>query len=232
MNAVHVQGHFHQRTPKWQPHGSFCHHHPRPSGEKRNSITSTIHWQRTTILLKMETNKEEEKHPSDPPADTPQSSRQEEQLSNNCDNNSKDDKKDIGSETPNEKEEETPSKQRDNLPTAPSVNSIPSIPSSSPSFASPHGMISPYASFYNHPPAPHSTNASHFNRHNHAMLSSMKTFPEKLHQILDYAAQNGLEDIISFFSHGGAFKVHKVGSRGPVCALLENHFSPCNHTPK
>ena len=106
--------------------------------------------------------------------------------------------------------------------TAPSILSISSHPSS-PSFASPltstvlsNPTPTSYASYYNHPPAlphvapPTSVN-NNFNQHNHAMMcTSLKTFPEKLHQILEYAAQNGLDDVIGFFSHGRAFKVHKV----------------------
>ncbi len=34
-------------------------------------------------------------------------------------------------------------------------------------------------------------------------------FPEKLHQMLEYAEKNGLTDIVSFFSHGRAFAIHK-----------------------
>lgn len=46
--------------------------------------------------------------------------------------------------------------------------------------------------------------------HHSLSLSPIKTFPEKLHQILEYASHNGLSDVISFFPHGRAFAIHMV----------------------
>ena len=162
------------------------------------------------------TTNNEDKDPLDAP-ETPQEQQEEEkELVND---------KDIDTESSNEEEEEEEEEedaQEGNLPIAPSLLSLASAPSST-SFASPPVLNTTPYSYYNNAAVPYSasssssraaissSNASHFNRHNHAMLSSMKTFPEKLHQILDFAAANGMDDVISFFSHGGAFKVHKVG---------------------
>jgi len=60
--------------------------------------------------------------------------------------------------------------------------------------------------------APDMNKNDNFNRQNHIMCTSVKSFPEKLHQILEYAVANGLDDVIGFFPHGRAFKVHKVRS--------------------
>eukprot|EP00977_Amphora_coffeiformis_P002415 scaffold451_cov184-Amphora_coffeaeformis.AAC.1 len=118
----------------------------------------------------------------------------------------------------NENEQQAGVETPRGLSTAPSILSISSHPSTS-SFASPPTVMNPtsasYASSsYYHPhgipmTASHHGSRNNFNRHNHAMCTSMKTFPEKLHQILDYAVQHGLDDVIGFFSHGRAFKVHK-----------------------
>jgi len=34
-------------------------------------------------------------------------------------------------------------------------------------------------------------------------------FPEKLHRMLDYCEREGMSDVVSFFSHGRAFAIHK-----------------------
>jgi hypothetical protein len=96
----------------------------------------------------------------------------------------------------------------DNEPSAPvqppALHSYP--PATAASTHSPPVTVNPSYSYY----GPSFTAARNFNQTNHAMMQTIKTFPEKLHQILEVAAQNGMADVISFFPHGRSFKVHKV----------------------
>lgn len=102
------------------------------------------------------------------------------------------------------------SNDNNNLPTPASISSA--APFSSPSLKTPF-------SYYNNSNLAQSSKYTY----HHALLSSMKTFPEKLHQILDMSHANGMTDVISFFPHGGAFKVHKVGqvSFHSLCSLVD-----------
>ena len=110
-------------------------------------------------------------------------------------------------ETPTaEESEETHNGRDEENSKQPAVPHMPSY-SSGVSFSSPPVINQSYP--YYGPPY---SAARTFNRSNHAMMATIKTFPEKLHQILDVAAQTGLADVISFFPHGRSFKVHKVSA--------------------
>lgn len=53
----------------------------------------------------------------------------------------------------------------------------------------------------------------------------IEPFPSKLFRMIDEAESEGHDDIISFFSHGRAFAIHKP--RGFISQLMPKYFSTC-----
>lgn len=69
-----------------------------------------------------------------------------------------------------------------------------------------------------HPPPSQENFAAASNTNNHTLENApirrmkggvLETFPEKLHDLLEYCENNGLTDVCSFFPHGRAFAVHQ-----------------------
>lgn len=83
-----------------------------------------------------------------------------------------------------------------------------SVPMAMPYASTP--LLPSYPYYYGHYSTETKGLASTTTKNDALSLSTVKTFPEKLHQILEFAAGNGLTDVISFFPHGRAFAIHMV----------------------
>lgn len=90
-----------------------------------------------------------------------------------------------------------------------------------PPYSPPFGSYFPYPSQF-HPPPPTTLSPHHYVDHAGTADSAeafeqlhtnrggvIEPFPEKLHRMLDWCEREGMADVVSFFSHGRAFAIHK-----------------------